>query len=53
MVPDHVVEQGCIEDRRCIELLAGDRGPDDRKNARSDHRADAEGGERERAESLL
>jgi hypothetical protein len=48
-----VVGQRRVENRGGVELLAGDGGPDDRKNAGADDRANAESGERPRPQRLL
>jgi hypothetical protein len=47
------VNERRIEDRGSVKLLAGDGRADDRKNAGPNDRADAESGERERAQGLL
>jgi hypothetical protein len=52
MVRD-VVSQWRVEDRRRVELLAGDRRADDGEDARSDDSADAQRGQRPRAKRLL
>ena len=49
---DQVLEQCSVEDRLDFELLAGDRRPDHREDARTDHCADAEGGQAQPAERL-
>ncbi len=43
MVPDHEIEQGRIQDGRGVEFLSGDRRADHGKNARANHRANAQG----------
>src|ERR1700733_3709654 len=53
MMRDQKIEQWCVENRRGVELLSADRRPDYGENARSNHRANAESGERHRAQGLL
>src|ERR1700676_1312377 len=53
MVRDQKIEQRRVENRRSVELLASDRGPDNRENARSNHRPNSKSGERDRAQGLL
>src|SRR5208283_180980 len=52
MVHD-VVSQWRVEDGRGVELLPGDGRSDDRENTGANDCADAEGGQRPRAERLL
>jgi hypothetical protein len=49
---DDVVQDRGVEDRRGVELFAGDGRADDGKDAGADDRADAESGERPWAERL-
>ena len=42
MVMDQVVEQRRINNRRRVELLPGDSGPNDREDARTDNRPNAQ-----------
>jgi hypothetical protein len=48
-----VIQQWCVQDGRRIELLPGDGGADDGKDAGADDCSNAQGGERPRAERLL
>ena len=48
-----VIEDRGVEDRRGIELFAGDGRADDGENARADDGSDAERGKRDRSERLL
>src|SRR5215467_3673417 len=48
-----IVEQRRVEDRRGIELLPGNGGPNDREDSGTDHRADAESSKRPWPEGLL
>ena len=52
-VGDDVVGQRRVDDAGGVELLAGDGRADDGEDARADHRADAQRGQRPRTESLL
>jgi hypothetical protein len=48
-----VVKEWCVEDRRRIELLAGDGRADDGEDSRADDSANAQRGQRPRAEGLF
>jgi hypothetical protein len=52
-VVDEVVEDGRVEDGARIEFLPGDGGADNGENAGADDSADAERGERDRAQRFL
>ena len=48
-VVNQVLQQGCVQDRCDLQLLAGDRGADNREDAGADHGPDAEGRQAEPA----
>jgi hypothetical protein len=50
---DDVVRQWGVDEAGGIELFAGDRGPDDRENARANYRPDTKRGQRPRAEGFF
>ncbi len=52
-VVDEVVQQRRVADIGRVELLPGHGGADDREDARADHRADAQRGQRPGSEGLL
>ena len=50
---DQKIQQRRVEDRRSVELLTSDRRADHREDAGSNHRANAQSGERDRAQGLF
>ena len=52
-VPDQVIEKRSVEDGGGIEFLPCNGGADDRENARTDHRANAQGCQRHRPEGFF
>jgi hypothetical protein len=52
-MPDDVVQQGCVKDGSGVELLPRNCGSHHCEDSRTDHRADAKGGQRNGAQGFF